>query len=146
MARGTPYEATDVPTVGTRVWTPWRNPRSWIYSAITSLDGFTADAEGGIEWAAPDPEVHQFINDLERGVGTYLYGRRMYETMRYWEDLDLAGESEVSRDFADLWRAADKVVYSRTLETVSGERTRLERSSTPTRCDDSRRSRSATSP
>jgi len=95
-----------------------------IYSAIMSLDGYTADADGHIEWAAPDEEVHAFVNDLERPVGTHLYGRRMYETMVWWETGDHAA---VYGDYAEIWRAAEKVVYSRTLQTVSSERTRVER-------------------
>jgi dihydrofolate reductase len=96
-----------------------------IYSAIASLDGYVEDEQGKFDWAAPDEEVHAFVNDLERAVGTHLYGRRMYETMVYWEtDGDQAA---VSRDFAEIWRAAEKVVYSRTLQTVSSERTRIER-------------------
>ncbi|MDQ1381611.1 MAG: hypothetical protein QOJ71_2330, partial [Actinomycetota bacterium] len=98
---------------------------SLIYSAIASLDGYIEDEQGRFEWAAPDEEVHSFVNDLERGVGTYLYGRRMYETMVYWETDD--DQSPVARDFAEIWRAAEKVVYSRTLQVVSSERTRLER-------------------
>jgi dihydrofolate reductase len=99
-----------------------------VYSAITSLDGYTADEDGNFDWGAPDPEVFAFINDLERGFGTYLYGRRMYETMVYWETFD-ASEDQPSylRDFTGLWRAAAKVVYSRTLEVVSSARTRIER-------------------
>jgi dihydrofolate reductase len=96
-----------------------------MYSAIASLDGYVADAEGRFDWSAPDDEVHAFVNDLERPVGTYLYGRRMYEVMAAWETMD-AGQPLV-RDFAAIWRAADKIVYSRTLETVSTPRTRLER-------------------
>ena len=93
-----------------------------IYSAIMSLDGYTADADGRIEWAAPDEEVHAFVNELERPVGTYLYGRRMYETMRYWETAHtLDGQSPVSLDFARIWQAADKIVYSTTLQR-SGHR------------------------
>jgi dihydrofolate reductase len=96
-----------------------------IYSAIASLDGYIEDEKGRFDWAAPDEEVHAFFNDLERPVGTYLYGRRMYETMVYWET---EGDDEgVTRDYAELWRAAEKVVYSRTLPTVSSERTRIER-------------------
>jgi len=87
-----------------------------IYSAIMSLDGYIADADGRFEWAAPDEEVHAFVNELERPVGTYLYGRRMYETMRYWETAHtLAGQRPVSLDFARIWQAADKIVYSSTL-------------------------------
>jgi dihydrofolate reductase len=99
-----------------------------IYAAITSLDGYVADAEGNFDWAAPGEEVHAFINDLERPVGTYLYGRRMYETMAGWEtDPTLAAQSELMRDFAQIWRAADKVVYSKTLEKAPTGRTRIER-------------------
>jgi dihydrofolate reductase len=99
-----------------------------IYSAITSLDGYVADAEGNFDWCAPDAEVHAFVNDLERTVGTHLYGRRMYDVLAVWETLDTGPEQEpVMRDFAGIWRAADKVVYSRTLESVSTARTRLER-------------------
>jgi dihydrofolate reductase len=100
---------------------------SLIYSAIASLDGYIADENGNFDWAAPDEEVHAFVNDLERPVGTYLYGRRMYETMAVWETMALDDEPPVMRDFAGIWRAADKVVYSRTLHNVSTPRTRLER-------------------
>jgi dihydrofolate reductase len=103
-----------------------------IYSAITSLDGYVADAAGNFDWAVPDKEVHTFINDLERPVGTYLYGRRLYEVMVGWEtDPALAEQSPVMRDFAQIWQAADKVVYSKTLETVSSVRTRIERDFDP---------------
>jgi dihydrofolate reductase len=103
-----------------------------IYSAITSLDGYTADEDGNFDWAAPDEEVHTFINDLEQPVGTYLYGRRMYEVMTGWEtDPTLADQSPVMRDFAELWQAADKIVYSRTLDTVATARTRIERDFDP---------------
>src|SRR5476649_9018 len=99
-----------------------------IYSAIASLDGYVADENGNFDWAMPDEEVHAFVNDLERPIGTYLYGRRMYETMAFWETVDPhADEPFVFLDFAQLWQAADKIVYSRTLETVSTPRTRLER-------------------
>ncbi len=98
-----------------------------IYSAITSLDGFVADRDGNFDWAAPDEEVHTFVNDLERPIGTYLYGRRMYEVMAAWETAHiLTDQPAVIQDFANIWRAADKVVYSRTLETVSSTRTRIE--------------------
>jgi dihydrofolate reductase len=98
-----------------------------VYSAITSVDGYTEDENGDFGWAAPDEEVHAFVNELERPVGTYLYGRRMYETMVYWEiEGDGPDEHPVSREFAEIWRAADKVVYSRTLTSVSSERTVLE--------------------
>src|SRR5690242_10695818 len=103
-----------------------------IYSAIMSLDGYIADADGNIEWAAPDEEVHGFVNELERPIGTYLYGRRMYETMVYWETVPTNGDpSAASREFAELWRAAEKVVYSRTLQTVSSAKTRIEREFEP---------------
>ncbi|MGY2873494.1 dihydrofolate reductase [Marmoricola sp. URHA0025 HA25] len=97
-----------------------------IYSAIASLDGYTEDRSGKFDWAAPDEDVHRFVNDLERPVGTYLYGRRMYETMVYWETVAPGDdESEVELDYAEVWRAADKIVYSRTLETPSSARTRI---------------------
>lgn len=103
-----------------------------IYSAISSLDGYIEDREGRFDWAAPDEAVHQFVNDLERPVGTHLYGRRMYETMVFWETAHtLADESPVLLDYARLWQAADKVVYSRTLDTVSSARTRIERAFDP---------------
>jgi dihydrofolate reductase len=103
-----------------------------IYSAIMSLDGYIADAEGHFEWAAPDAEVLSFVNDLERTVGTYLYGRRMYETMRYWEPADAAeGQSPAGQDFARIWRAADKIVYSATLQEADTARTRIERDFDP---------------
>jgi dihydrofolate reductase len=103
-----------------------------IYSAITSLDGYIADADGRFEWAAPDEEVHAFLNELERPVGTYLYGRRMYETMRYWETAHaLAGRRSVSLDYARIWQAADKIVYSTTLQTPDTGRTRIERDFDP---------------
>jgi dihydrofolate reductase len=103
-----------------------------IYSAITSLDGYSADEDGKFDWAAPDEEVHSFVNDLERPVGTYLYGRRMYEVMAVWEtDPTLAGQSRVMREFAEIWQAAEKIVYSRTLETASTARTRIERDFDP---------------
>jgi dihydrofolate reductase len=102
-----------------------------IYSAIASLDGYVEDEQGRFEWAAPDEEVHAFVNDLERPVGTYLYGRRMYETMASWESAGGGDEPAVSRDFARIWRAAEKVVYSRTLRSVSTARTRIERDLDP---------------
>ena len=102
------------------------------YAAIMSLDGYVEDADGSFDWAEPDEEVHAFVNELLRPVGTYLYGRRMYETMRYWEDPpDLADQPSVVRDFAALWQAADKVVYSRTLGTASTQRTRIVRTFDP---------------
>ena len=103
-----------------------------IYSAITSLDGYVADQDGNFDWAAPDEELHTFVNDLERPVGTYLYGRRMYEVMVYWESAHtLAGQPPFVRDFTRIWQAADKIVYSRTLASVSSARTRIERDFDP---------------
>ncbi|MDP9286216.1 MAG: dihydrofolate reductase family protein [Actinomycetota bacterium] len=103
-----------------------------IYSAITSLDGHVADEDGNFDWAAPDEEVHTFVNDLERPVGTYLYGRRMYDVMVYWETAHtLADQPPVEQDFAEIWQAADKIVYSRTLKAVSSARTRIERDFDP---------------
>ena len=96
-----------------------------IYSAITSLDGYVADEDGNFDWSAPDEEVHAFVNDLERPIGTHLDGRRMYEVLVVWETMD--DEHPVMQDYAAIWQAADKVVYSRTLETVSSARTRIER-------------------
>ena len=98
---------------------------SLIYTAICSLDGYVADEDGKFDWAAPDAEVHAFVNELERPVGTYLYGRRMYETMAFWETTP-DGPAEV-RDYAAIWQAADKVVYSRTLAAATTARTRVER-------------------
>jgi dihydrofolate reductase len=98
-----------------------------IYSAITSLDGYTTDPDGNFEWGAPDEEVLAFLNDRERQIGTYLYGRRMYEVMRYWEDAGVDGQSAAFGDFAGLWRAADKVVYSTSLSEAATGRTRIER-------------------
>jgi dihydrofolate reductase len=103
-----------------------------IYSAITSLDGYIEDKSGKFDWAAPDEEVHTFINDLERTAGTHLYGRRMYETMAVWEtDPSFAADSPHMRDFAKIWQAADKIVYSRTLAAVSTTKTQLEREFDP---------------
>jgi dihydrofolate reductase len=103
-----------------------------IYSAITSLDGYVADEDGNFDWAAPDEEVHAFVNDLERQVGTYLYGRRMYEVMLAWETMhELPDQPPVARDFTEIWRAADKVVFSKTLGAVSSARTRIERGFDP---------------
>ncbi len=103
-----------------------------IYSAITSLDGYVADENGNFDWAAPDEEVHTFVNDLERPVGTYLYGRRMYEVMAFWETAHtLADQPAFIQDYAELWQAADKIVYSKTLDTVSSARTRIERDFDP---------------
>jgi len=104
-----------------------------IYSAISSLDGYIEDRNGKFDWAAPDEEVHRFINNLERSAGTHLYGRRMYETLMVWEtDPNLAAESPLLRDFAEIWQAADKIVYSKTLEAVSTRKTQMERNFNPT--------------
>jgi dihydrofolate reductase len=102
-----------------------------IYSAIASLDGYVADEDGNFDWAAPDEEVHAFVNDLERPVGTYLYGRRMYEVMVAWETMPTGDQGPAMRDYAEIWRAADKVVYSRTLEAAASARTRIERDFDP---------------
>ena len=102
-----------------------------IYSALASLDGYVADADGSFEWAAPDEEVHAAVNDLERSVGTFLLGRRMYEVLVAWETMDTADEPASIKDFAEIWRAADKIVYSRSLETASSARTRVERTFDP---------------
>jgi dihydrofolate reductase len=102
-----------------------------IYSAIASLDGYIEDEDGKFDWAEPDEEVHTFVNDLERPVGTYLLGRRMYEVLVYWETIDLADQPPFIRDFAGIWQAADKIVYSKTLEAVSSARTRIERDFDP---------------
>jgi dihydrofolate reductase len=103
-----------------------------IYSALASLDGYIADEDGNFDWAEPDEEVHTFVNDLERDVGTYLYGRRLYETMVYWEDPEeYADWPSHLKEFADIWQAADKIVYSTTLESPSSARTRVEREFDP---------------
>lgn len=103
-----------------------------IYAAIASLDGYVEDEEGTFNWAAPDEEVHAFVNELERPIGTYLYGRRMYETMVFWETAPhKTDEPAVFRDYAGIWRAAEKIVYSRTLRTPSSARTRIEREFDP---------------
>jgi dihydrofolate reductase len=107
-----------------------------IYSGILSLDGYVADSAGGFDWAAPDDEVHTYVNELERPVGTYLYGRRLYDVMVAWETMDTGPDQpRAVRDYAALWRAADKVVYSRSLEHVTSARTRLERDFDPARVD-----------
>jgi dihydrofolate reductase len=101
------------------------------YAVICSLDGYTADADGAFDWAAPDEEVHAFVNDLERPIGTCLYGRRMYETLAVWQTISGPEHEAVENDYATIWRAADKIVYSTTLEAVSTPRTRLERTFDP---------------
>jgi dihydrofolate reductase len=103
-----------------------------IYSAIMSLDCYVADEDGNFDWAEPDEEVHSFVNDLERRIGTYLYGRRMYEVMVPWESPDtIADQPPFMHDYAEIWKAADKVVYSTTLEAASSARTRVERDFDP---------------
>jgi dihydrofolate reductase len=103
-----------------------------VYSAITSLDGYIADEHDNFDWAAPDEEVHAFVSGLERQVGTYLYGRRMYEVMRYWETAPSGADAlPVVKDYAEIWRGADKIVYSKTLATASSARTRIERDFDP---------------
>ena len=98
-----------------------------MYAAMTSLDGYVADEGGTFDWAEPDEEVHTFVNDLERPIGTYLYGRRLYEVMLAWETISLAGQPPFVRDYAEIWRKADKIVYSTTLETIDSARTQIER-------------------
>jgi dihydrofolate reductase len=100
-----------------------------IYSAICSLDGYIEDSDGKFDWARPSDEVHAFVNDQERTIGTYLYGRRMYETMVAWETMD--DPDPAMRDYAEIWRAAEKVVYSRTLDEPRSARTRIEREFDP---------------
>jgi dihydrofolate reductase len=102
-----------------------------IYSSIASVDGYVADEQGNFDWAAPDAEVHAFVNELERPVGTYLYGRRMYDVMVAWETMPTDDEPAVIRDYAEIWRATDKIVYSTTLETATSDKTRIERSFDP---------------
>jgi dihydrofolate reductase len=103
-----------------------------IYMTIASLDGYVADEDGKFDWAIPDDEVHAFVNDLERPIGTHLYGRRLYEVMIGWETMHtLPDQTPLTLDFAAIWQAAEKVVYSRTLEEVSSARTRIERDFDP---------------
>jgi dihydrofolate reductase len=103
-----------------------------IYSAITSLDGYVADEQGKFDWSAPDDEVHRFVNDLERPIGTYLYGRRTYEVMVYWETAHtVADQPPFIQDYAEIWQAAEKIVYSKTLDAVSSARTRIDREFDP---------------
>jgi dihydrofolate reductase len=102
-----------------------------IYSAITSLDGYVADEDGNFDWSMPDEDVHAFVNELERPVGTYLFGRRMYEVMVAWETMITSNEPSVIRDYAEIWRAAEKIVYSKTLEKPSSARTLIKRDFDP---------------
>ena len=102
-----------------------------IYSSIASVDEYVADEQGNFDWAAPDNEVHAFVNDLERPVGTYLYGRRMYAVMVAWETMPTEDEPTVIRDYAEIWRATDKIVFSTTLDNASSDKTRIERSFDP---------------
>jgi dihydrofolate reductase len=112
-----------------------------IYSALASLDGYIADENGNFDWAMPDEEVHAFVNDLERNVGTHLYGRRMYEVMKVWEsDEILESQSAEMRDYAEIWRAAEKIVFSRSLDEVETSRTRLERAFEPAAIQELKRS------
>jgi dihydrofolate reductase len=98
-----------------------------IYVTNTSLDGYIEDRNGAFDWGAPDEEYFSFINDVERSVGTYLYGRRMYETMVYWETAPLSDQPPWIVNFTRVWRAADKVVFSKTLASASSDRTSLQR-------------------
>jgi dihydrofolate reductase len=99
-----------------------------IYSAISSLDGYVADADGNFDWSMPDDEVHRFVNDLERPIGTYLLGRGMYQVMVYWDTAEVgSGERSAMQEYAEIWQAADKIIYSTSLQQVSGARTRIER-------------------
>ena len=100
-----------------------------IYSALASVDGYVSDEAGNFDWAAPGEELHAFVNDLERPIGTYLFGRRMYDAMVVWETLDPS--DRVSRDFAEIWHGAEKIVYSRTLEAARSAHTRIERTFDP---------------
>jgi dihydrofolate reductase len=103
-----------------------------IYSAISSLDGYVADTEGKFDWSAPDEEVHRSVNDLERPIGTYLCGRRIYDVMRYWDTAPTGnGEQSAGQEYAKIWQAADKIIYSKSLEQVSTARTRIEREFDP---------------
>jgi len=103
-----------------------------IYSMITSLDGYVSDKDGNFGWGAPDEELHEFVGELSREIGTYLYGRRMYETMVYWETAHTdPDQPPYIKDYARIWQATDKIVYSTTLTEVTSERTRIERSFDP---------------
>lgn len=99
-----------------------------VYSMLESLDGYVADASGKFDWAEPDESVHEFLRELEIPIGTYLYGRRMYEVMEVWETLDQLDDAPpFIRDYAEMWRSADKIVYSATLDRVRTPRTTIER-------------------
>ncbi len=102
-----------------------------IYTGIASLDGYVADRDGNFSWSEPDREVHTFVNDLERDVRTYLYGRRMYQVMSAWETLGTTSELDYIQDYARIWQGADKVVYSSTLTVASTAKTRIERTFDP---------------
>ncbi len=102
-----------------------------IYAAITSLDGYIADETGNFDWAAPDEEVHAFVNELERPIGVYLYGRRMYDVMAVWDNSEMFADHPITQDFATIWQGADKIVYSRTLEAASSANTHIERDFDP---------------
>jgi dihydrofolate reductase len=114
-----------------------------LYSAITSLDGYIADAAGRFDWGKPSEELHRFVNDMQRPIGTYLYGRRLYEVMVWWETLDPDDGPRYIQDYAEIWRAADKVVYSRTLESVSSARTRIVHEFDPDAIEDMKSSMTA---
>ncbi len=102
-----------------------------IYTGITSLDGYTNDSQGNFDWSMPDDEVHGFINELERPIGTYLLGRRMFEVLSVWDTMPADPEHPVIGEYAEIWRAADKIVYSTSLAEVTAPRTRLERTFDP---------------
>ncbi|MET4061949.1 dihydrofolate reductase [Arthrobacter sp. UYP6] len=97
-----------------------------VYTCITSLDGYVADEDGNFDWSMPDEEVHAFVNDLERNIGTQLYGRGLYEVMAAWDTMPVAEEPEEIQDYAEIWKAADKIVFSRSLQSVDTSNTRLE--------------------
>ncbi|WP_379127250.1 dihydrofolate reductase family protein [Paenibacillus sp. sgz500958] len=99
-----------------------------IYATNVSLDGYTEDEQGNLGWGISDDETYAFWSDFQRTIGTYLYGRRMYEMMVYWETANAGGDQpEVKQEFAQIWRAAEKIVYSRTLQAVSSAKTKIER-------------------
>jgi len=98
-----------------------------IYSLTTSLDGYVADKDGNFEWAKPSEEVHAFVDDILRNVGTFLFGRKVYETMKIWDTLPTDGPSEAMNDFAKLWQVAKKIVYSSSLSEVTIANTTIER-------------------